>query len=299
MRRQFHTLDVFTDAPLAGNPLAVVLDAEGLDDKRMQQIAREFNLSETVFVFAPRDPVNTAALRIFTPARELPFAGHPTVGAAALIAHLRAPRQLAAEDLRLVLEERIGDVVCVARHRRGEALAAYFTLPRLPQRGGAAPPAAEIAERLGLEAADIGFGAHRPAVYGAGVDFLFAPIAGAAALAKADPDRGRWGADGGPGVFLYTRETSGGGAAYRARMFAAGWGVREDPATGSAAAAFAGVVMEFEPPADGEHSIVIEQGIEMGRRSAIALGLEVEGGALKSASIGGSAALVAEGTIDL
>ncbi len=298
MRRQFHTLDVFTDAPLAGNPLAVVLDADGLDEKRMQQISREFNLSETVFVRTPRDPVNTAALRIFTPARELPFAGHPTVGAAALLAHLRAPQLLAAQDLRVVLEEGIGDVVCVARHRRGQALAATFTLPRLPQRGGAAPSAAELADRLGLKPGDIGFGAHRPSAWGAGVDFLFAPIASAAALAKADPDRGRWGADDGPGVFLYAREAAQ-GAAYRARMFASGWGVREDPATGAAASAFAGVVMEFEPPEDGEHTIVIAQGVEMGRPSAIALGLEVEGGALKSASIGGSAALIAEGTIDL
>jgi trans-2,3-dihydro-3-hydroxyanthranilate isomerase len=299
MRRNYYTLDVFTDAPLAGNPLAVVLDAEGLDDKRMQQIAREFNLAETAFVAEPRDPVNTAAVRIFTPARELPFAGHPTVGAAALLAHLRAPDLLAAHDLRVVLEERIGDVVCVARHRRGQALAAYFHLPRLPQRIGAAPSAEELADRLGLEPAEIGFGAHRPTVYGAGVDFLFAPIASAAAIARADPDRTRWGADGGPGVYLYTRAAAGAEAAYRARMFASAWGVREDPATGSAASAFAGVVMEFDAPADGEHAIVIEQGVEMGRRSAIALGLQVEGGALTSASIGGSAVLIAEGTIDL
>ncbi|MFZ1965107.1 MAG: PhzF family phenazine biosynthesis protein, partial [Roseiarcus sp.] len=163
----------------------------------------------------------------------------------------------------------------------------------------AAPSAADIAARLGLEPADIGFGAHRPTVYGAGVDFLFAPIASAAALGKADPDRTAWGADGGPGVYLYTSETTRAGVAYRARMFAAGWGVREDPATGSAASAFAGVIMEFEPPADGEHSIVIEQGLEIDRRSEIALGLDVEGGALKSATIGGSAALVAEGAIEI
>jgi trans-2,3-dihydro-3-hydroxyanthranilate isomerase len=299
MRRNYHTLDVFTDAPFAGNPLAVVLDAEGLDDARMQQIAREFNLPETVFVVAPRDPVNSAALRIFTPARELPFAGHPTVGAAALLAHLRAPQLLAAQDLRLVLEEKVGDVVCIARHRRGQALAAYFHLPRLPQSAGAAPSAAELAERLGLKAADIGFGAHRPSAYGAGVDFLFVPIAGAAAIAKASPDRAHWGADGGPGVYLYTRETTRDGAAYHARMFASGWGIREDPATGAAASAFAGVVMEFDQPADGEHVVVIEQGVEMGRPSMIGLGLEVEGGALKSASIGGSTVLIAEGTIDL
>ncbi len=299
MRRNYHTLDVFTDAPLAGNPLAVVLDAEGLDDARMQQIAREFNLPETVFVVAPRDPVNSAALRIFTPARELPFAGHPTVGAAALLAHLRAPQLLAAQDLRLVLEEKVGDVLCIARHRRGQALAAYFHLPRLPQSAGAAPSAAELAESLGIEPADIGFGAHRPTVYGAGVDFLFVPIAGAAAIAKASPDRTHWGVDGGPGVYLYTRETIRAGAAYHARMFASGWGIREDPATGAAASAFAGVVMEFDKPADGEQVVVIEQGVEMGRPSVIALGLEVEGGALRSASIGGSAVLIAEGTIDL
>ena len=299
MRRQFYTLDVFTDAPFAGNPLAVVLDAEGDDDARMQRAAREFNLAETVYVFAPRDPVNTAALRIFTPARELPFAGHPTVGAAALLAHLRAPQLLATQDLRLVLEEKVGDVVCVARHRRGQALAAYFTLPRLPQAAGTAPSTAQLAASLGLEPGDIGFGAHRPTLYGAGVDFLFVPLASAAALAKASPDHASWGAGGGPGVYLYSRETTQAGAAYQARMFAAGWGIREDPATGSAASAFAGLVMEFDRPADGEHSIVIAQGVEMGRPSLIALGLEVEGGALKSATIGGSAVLIAEGSIDL
>jgi trans-2,3-dihydro-3-hydroxyanthranilate isomerase len=299
MRRAYHMLDVFTDTPLAGNPLAVVLDAEGLDDARMQQIAREFNLAETVFVRAPRDPVNTAALRIFTPASELPFAGHPTVGAATLLAHLRAPQLLAAQDLQLVLEEKVGDVVCVARHRRGQALAAYFHLPRLPQSAGAAPAAAELAKGLGIELGEIGFGAHRPTVYSAGVDFLFVPIASAAAIAKASPDRAGSGAGGGPSVYLYTRETTQAGATYHARMFGSGLGVREDPATGSAASAFAGVIMEFDKPGDGEHSIVIEQGIEMGRPSLIALGLEVEGGALKSATIGGSAVLIAEGTIDL
>ncbi len=230
MRRAYCLLDVFTETPLAGNPLAVVLDADGLDDARMQAIAREFNLPETVFVFAPRDSVNTAALRIFTPGRELPFAGHPTVGAAALVAHLRAPQMLAAQDLRLVLEERVGDVVCVARHRRGQALAASFTLPRLPQEGAPAPATEEIAARLGLAPADIGFGAHHPVVYGAGVDFVFAPLVSVEALARADPDVGRWGADNGAAVYCYT--PGGDGVDYRARMFASGWGIREDPATG-------------------------------------------------------------------
>ena len=153
MTRRFQTLDVFTETALAGNPLAVVLDAEGLDDARMQAIAAEFNLSETVFVFEPRNAINSARVRIFTPKRELPFAGHPTVGAAALIAHQRASDLLAAQDLRIVLEEPIGDVVCVARRRKGQALAAYFELPKLPERLKDEPPSTvEIAASLGLEA---------------------------------------------------------------------------------------------------------------------------------------------------
>jgi len=150
MARAYYTLDVFTDKALAGNPLAVVVDGEGIDDERMQAIAREFNLSETVFVRAPRNAVNTASLRIFTPSRELPFAGHPTVGTAALLAHLRAPDLLRSEDLRLVLEERIGEVVTIARHRKGEALAAYFHLPRLPKNLGEAPDAPVPLGRPGL-----------------------------------------------------------------------------------------------------------------------------------------------------
>jgi trans-2,3-dihydro-3-hydroxyanthranilate isomerase len=299
MSRRFFTLDVFTDRALAGNPLAVVLDAEGLDGAAMQAIAREFNLSETVFVLEPRNPVNTAAVRIFTPGRELPFAGHPTVGTAALLAHLRAPDLLAAQDLRVVLEETIGDVVCVARHRRGEAMAAYFTLPRLPAPAGEAPPAAALAEALGLNVADIGFGAHVPSVWGVGAPHVFIPVASLDAMARADPLRTRWGEGGGASAFLYCPQVVSPGSHYHARMFAGGWGIAEDPATGSAAASFAGVVMAFDKPGDGEPMIVIEQGYEMGRPSLISLGLEVEAGALRSATIGGAAVIVSEGTLRL
>src|SRR5271154_19225 len=151
MPRRFQTLDVFTETALAGNPLAVVLDADGLDDSRMQAIAAEFNLSETVFVCEPRNAINTARVRIFTPKRELPFAGHPTVGTAALIAHRRAGGLLSAQDLRIVLGGQGGDVVCGARHREGQALAAFFELPKLPERLDGAPPSdAAIAAGLGL-----------------------------------------------------------------------------------------------------------------------------------------------------
>jgi trans-2,3-dihydro-3-hydroxyanthranilate isomerase len=299
MPRRFFTLDVFADKALAGNPLAVVLDGERLDAAAMQQIAREFNLSETVFVTEPRNPVNTAAVRIFTPSRELPFAGHPTVGAAALLAHLRAPDLLASQDLRVVLEEEIGEVVCVVRHRRGEALAAYFTLPRLPARAGEPPSAAALAQGLGLEAADIGFADHVPSVYGVGAPHIFVPVASLDAMRRADPRKTAWGADGGPSVYLYCPQTVEADSHYHARMFAGGWGVTEDPATGSAAASFAAVVMAFDRPGDGERMLLIEQGYEMGRPSRISLGLAVDGGALREATIGGSAVIVSEGTLKL
>jgi trans-2,3-dihydro-3-hydroxyanthranilate isomerase len=298
--RPFQTIDVFTETALAGNPLAVVFDAEGLDDARMQAIAAEFNLSETVFVFEPRNAVNSARVRIFTPKREMPFAGHPTVGTAALIAHERAGDLLLRQDLRIVLEEPIGDVVCVARRRKGQALAAYFELPKLPERLEAKPPsAAEIASGLGLEPSDIGFDGHKASLYSAGAPFLFVPVRSLDAIGRAAPGIMPWATKDGPATFLYTRETEREGSAYHARMFAGAWGVAEDPATGSAAAAFAGVVRDFDRPRDGESMLIIEQGFEMGRPSLIALGLTIENGALASATIGGSVVIVANGSLDL
>ena len=300
MTRRFQTLDVFTEAALAGNPLAVVLDAEGLDDARMQAVAAEFNLSETVFVLEPRDAVNSARVRIFTPKRELPFAGHPTVGAAAVIAHQRASDLLAAQDLRIVLEEPIGDVVCVARRRKGQALAAYFELPRLPQRLEDKPPSTvQIAASLGLELQDIGFDGHEPSVYSAGAPYLLIPIRSLDAIGRAAPGVMPWATKDGPATFVYTRETEREGSAYHARMFGSAWGIYEDPATGSAVVAFAGVVQAFDRPRDGDSMLTIEQGFEMGRPSLIALGLVVENGALISATIGGSVVIVSSGSLDL
>ena len=298
MPRRFFTLDVFAERALAGNPLAVVIDADGLDDARMQSIAREFNLSETVFVSAPRNPAHAAAVRIFTPAREMPFAGHPTIGTAALIAHLRAPELMKTQDVVVTLEEKVGDVACRGRRDEKGALAAEFDLARPPERGeGEPPPAAELAEALGLEAEDIGFDGHEPSLFSAGAPFLFAPLRSLEAVRRASPKA--WSASGRDPVFLYAREVERPGSAFHARMFAGQWGVFEDPATGSAAAAFAGVVLAFERPRDGRHRLLIEQGFEMGRPSLIALSLEVEGGALRKAAIGGAAVIVSSGALEL
>ena len=199
-----------------------------------------------------------------------------------------------------MLEEPIGDVVCVARRRKGQALAAYFELPKLPEPLRAEPPStAEIALGLGLEPQDIGFDGHKPSLFSAGAPYLFIPIRSLDAIGRATPGVMPWATKDGPAAYVYTRESARPGSAYHARMFASAWGVTEDPATGSAAAAFAGVVQAFDRPRDGEHMLTIEQGFEMGRPSLIALGLVIEDGALAAATIGGSVVIVSSGSLDL
>lgn len=299
-RRRYTILDVFTDRALAGNPLAVVLDGEGLGDAAMQAIAAEFNLSETVFVLPPADPTQRAALRIFTPGRELPFAGHPTVGTAVLLGildHGGAPTTAS-----FGLEERVGLVPCTVTVQGDSAGAATFTLPRLPAEIAEPAATAAIAAAVGLDAAEIGFDGHVPSVFSAGVGYTYVPVRSREAVTRARVRAEAWAAiqpADHANAFLYTRETSEPGHAFHARMFAPGFGISEDPATGSAVAGFAGVVMRFDRPADGDHRLVVEQGYAMGRPSQIRLGLSVAGGSLVRATIGGSAVVIADGTLRL
>lgn len=301
MSLRFHTLDVFTDLKFAGNPLAVVLGADSLNDAAMQTIAREFNLSETVFVLEPRDPANTARLRIFTPTSELPFAGHPTIGAAVLVARTRAADVLARQGLVITLEEEVGVLRCEVLEHGGGAPFARFAVPRTPVRVREAGPIGDLARSVGLAAEDIGFGVHAPSVYSAGVEYVFIPVKSRDALDRAQPDSGLFSSAMGAssGAYLYTSETVEETSAVCARMFANGLGIGEDPATGSAAAAFAGVVHEFEAPEDGEHERIIEQGYKMGRPSRITLGLSVAEGRLAGVSVAGHAVGVLQGEFDL
>jgi len=298
LRRRYYVLDVFTDRTPGGNPLAAVIDCDGLETEAMQKIAADFNLSETIFVLAPHDPINTARLRIFTPRAELPFAGHPTVGGAVLVAELRAAAHLRAQDLRIVLEENIGEIICSVSHRPNCVHRAHFILPKLPTRLGAAPDKARLAAALGLSPEDIGFDRHVPSNYTAGVNFTFVPVASLAAIASAKPRPDLFENAFGNAAYLYTRECAEAGHDFHARMFAPQFGVAEDPATGSAAAAFVGVLMAFEKIADGSHAFAIEQGYEMGRPSLIALTLDVEKTVLVEASIGGGVLFSAQGTLD-
>jgi trans-2,3-dihydro-3-hydroxyanthranilate isomerase len=289
--RHFFTLDVFTDKAMAGNPLAVVLDSEGLDTARMQAIAQEFNLSETVFVSTPMDPKNRAALRIFTPARELPFAGHPTVGTAVLLATL----DKASTGTRFVLEEVAGLVPCETTPG-----GAQFRLPKLPVAVAGGASAAEYASALCIETADIGFDRHVPGKFSGGVEYDLVPVKSLEIMARMSPSIGFMGQGmAAPAVFAYSRQTFDKRHQFHARMFAPEMGIREDPATGSAVAAFAGAFMAYEQPEDGIHGMIIEQGYEMGRPSQIELTLNVANGALLSATIGGGAVIVSEGQLRL
>lgn len=297
MRRRFFTLDVFANRRFAGNPLAVVLESDGLDTDAMQAVAREFNLSETVFVLPPDDAAHRAKLRIFTPMTELPFAGHPTVGTAVLLGGIDG----ANGERAFVLEEKIGLVRCAVRASAGGGYA-RFEVPRLPKPGGEAPDASLIAAALSLAPADIGCDEFTLAKWSAGVPLTFVPVRNLEAIGRARADMAHWdaafGGQDATAAFLYCRETADPKHAFHARMFAPAFGIAEDPATGSAAAALAGVFVHFSKPTDGAHEIVIEQGYEMGRPSLMALAMTIRNGELAGATIGGNAVVVSEGTIE-
>jgi trans-2,3-dihydro-3-hydroxyanthranilate isomerase len=304
MARRYCVLDVFTKQALAGNPLAVVLDADGLDSAAMQAIAAEFRLPETVFVLPAERPNHTAKLRIFTPGRELDFAGHPTVGTAVLLASRRFAELEKAIDAMIVVEENVGPVRCGVKLDPDGPHYAEFAVPRLPaivptqfgERGA-------IADAIGLTIADIGFENHRPSAWTCGAPFIFVPIAGLDAMERAVPEPSRWreafGLADRVGIFLYTRDCVHHDSHFHARMFAPGSGIMEDPATGGAAAAFAGALFEFDAMPDGTHDCRIEQGLEMGRPSFIDIGVDVEHGQVKAVRIGGYAVEISEGVLHI
>lgn len=296
MRRRYLTLDVFTLQRYCGNPLAVVLESEGLQTVAMQTIAREFNYPETVFVLPAADSAHRACLRIFTPASELPFAGHPTVGTAVALARAGGGAQQ-----NFVLEEEIGLVACEVALRDADSGEATFVLPALPAEAGKAPELAHMAAALSLDPADIG-GEFAPACWSAGIAFVFVPVRSLAAMKKAKPDAARFesvfGTGSPPNVYLFCRETETPGSDFHVRMFAPAIGIPEDPATGSAAAGFGGLLTAQARLSDGTHRIRIEQGYEMGRPSQITLTLTVANGTLTRGTIGGGAVVVCEGTIE-
>jgi trans-2,3-dihydro-3-hydroxyanthranilate isomerase len=233
----------------------------------------------------------------------LPFAGHPTVGTAALLAELRAPETNGERDALIVLELAIGTVRVGVRQRPGRPAFAEFDLPKLPERGIVPPSTETLAPALGLIPSEVGFENHRPTVFSAGVPYAFLPVASREVIARTSVQQPAFGkVFTGPmprGVFVYCRECVHSTSAFHGRMFWPEAGVLEDPATGSAVAAFAGVVQQFDDLPDGLHRKIVEQGFEMGRPSLIALSMEVTGGKLTGARIGGHAVRVSSGTLEV
>ena len=304
MSRRYAVYDVFTDRKLAGNPLAVVFDADGLDDAAMQAIATEFNLSETVFVHKAEVAAHVARVRIFTPAHELPFAGHPTVGAAVAIAEAGNGELARPLDLVSVLEENIGPVRCAVKLPKEGAPFAEFDLPRKSVRLDAALDRQAIADTFGLKITQIGFENHVPSLWSAGVAYVMVPVHDLAAASDAEFDPAIWQrcvpfAEGRlASAYLYCRGAVNHLARFHARMFSSDLG-REDPATGSAVAALSGAIQLFDQLVDGHHPILIEQGVEMGRPSMIHLHLDVAAGQIAGARIGGQAVRIAGGWLEI
>jgi trans-2,3-dihydro-3-hydroxyanthranilate isomerase len=293
MNHDYCTLDVFTDRRFGGNPLAVVLDARGIDDATMQSIAREFNYSETTFVLPPSDPAHAARVRIFTPGGELPFAGHPTVGTAFALVSLG---RIATNIGDIVFEEGIGPVP-VSIERRGDGSVSRCTLTTAQQPAFIeAIDGAEAAAMLGLADNAV---LSSPEVWSCGVPFLVVPLAGIDELTTARLDLPRW------RELLDRRSTQkvypvarAGSNSLRVRMFAPGLGVPEDPATGSAAAALAGWLARHFG-ADGPQHWQILQGGEIGRPSTIELDYEQTGSSAASVRVGGCAVMLTHGTLSV
>ncbi len=301
MALTYHILDVFSERPFGGNPLAVVLAADRLTATEMQAIAREFNLSETVFVMAPTSPGHSARIRIFTPTREMPFAGHPTLGAAILLAELRMPAVNGESDAIIALEEEAGVIRVGVRLRAGAAAFGEFDAPKITSSPEELAQPEEISAAIGLIPSEIGFENHKPTMLRGSSVFAYVPVANLEAMSKLRIAPSHWARAftdrGTDGVYVYSRQCVRGHSAFHARMFAPDIGIPEDPATGSAAIGFAHVVQGFDQGPDGVHRRIIEQGLEMGRPSAIQLTSTVVRGKLESVRIGGAAVRVAEGVL--
>lgn len=296
MSWQFFTLDVFTDQPFGGNPLAVFPWAAGLNGEQMQRLAAELNLSETVFVFAAEHPGNARRVRIFTPAAELPFAGHPTVGTAFLLATIGEVPITGAEGT-MILEEGVGPVPVLVRTRGGQPCWSQLTAARAPTFAPLPVGVAVIAAALGVPVEEVLGEALAPCVASCGVPFAFVQLRDREGLGRLRLRRDVWeqvleGTEA-ANLFVFAADDSG-DSDYRARMFAPGLGVPEDPATGGAAVGLAGVLGR-RAARDGQHGWLVHQGFEMGRPSRLEIEAEVRAGEVVATRVGGPSVLVAEG----
>jgi trans-2,3-dihydro-3-hydroxyanthranilate isomerase len=289
---QIRIVDVFTDKPLAGNQLAVVLDGKDIPVRLMQRIAREMNFSETTFVLPPEKPSHAAKVRIFTPASELPFAGHPTIGTAWVLAN-----EGLVKGLQFTLEEGVGPVKVRGVKDKDGRLMFWMTHPKLSF--GEVVPHAQVAAAIGVDESDIIDDIPAQAA-STGVPFLFVALRDSGAVDKAVSERGRLErllrGDRAVGVFLFALM---GAERLYSRMFSVD--TPEDPATGSASGPLGAFAVKYGLVARAEKvSLVSEQGTKMGRQSLVHI--ELEYGASKDIptriEVGGSVMPVLSGTLE-
>ena len=298
MQRRYITVDVFTDRAFGGNPLAVVLDAGGLSTAQMQAIASEFNYAETTFVLPPREAAHDAQVRIFTVNKELPFAGHPNIGTAFVLA-----TRAAKPPARLQFEEGAGLVPVEILIEKDRVVGAELTAPQ-PLKKLSQFSAEQAAACLSLSAADIRTDRHQPLIASVGLPFLIVELASREALRRARPDAEAFSrifpCDGSDAVYFYTRAVPTAEACdLQARMFYPGAsGLSEDPATGSATVTIAALLADLAG-GEGESKLRVGQGVDMGRPSLLLTRVRKEGGAIASAHVGGGCVPMMEGSFRL
>jgi len=298
VKYRYYICDVFTETRFGGNQLAVLPDARGLPDDRMQQIAREFNFSETTFVLPP-EAGHTRRVRIFTPGREIPFAGHPNVGTAFVLATTGELGEIGS-SLTVTFEEQAGPVPITIQAAHGRVASCELMAPQPLALDKIIAPAL-VATAVSLAPGDIATETHPPQVASVGLPFLVTELRDRAALERAHVNmagfealraEGIW-----PSVFLYTRAAD--GFDIRARMFSPTAGVPEDPATGSANCVLAGLLAHLAPQPSGHFSVKVAQGVEMGRPSTLLARAEKVDGVVERTWVGGACVLVSEGILHL
>ncbi|HYO63530.1 MAG TPA: PhzF family phenazine biosynthesis protein [Pyrinomonadaceae bacterium] len=298
----YHLLDVFTNRPFGGNQLAVYTNGRGLSTALMQAIAKEMNFSETTFVLPPDDPANDYRVRIFTPASELPIAGHPTVGTSYVLARERMIGH-AGEEANIVLEEGVGPVAVRIELKDGEPVFAEMRQP-LPTFGRRFEDPAPLAEMLSLDARDIAETGLVPEVVSCGQPFLYVPVRDLSAIRRIRLRLDVWdrllGGSDASNVFVFTREVEHAGSTVHSRMFAPGIGIGEDAATGAASGPLGCYLVRHQVfPTDGDARFTSEQGIEMGRPSFIKIRIEHDGRDIRAVRVGGECVFMGEGFLEV
>jgi trans-2,3-dihydro-3-hydroxyanthranilate isomerase len=297
---RFVTLDVFTSAIFGGNQLAVFPDASGIPEDALIRITREFNYSEVTFCYPPSNPAHTKSVRIFTPGKEVPFAGHPTVGTAIALHLLGAGGGAAGAGAKLVLEEGVGPIPVMVRTGDGAPFA-QFAVAKLPEIGPPAPSRGMLAELLSIDVEDIQAAPSAPQNVSCGLPFLMVPLRSVKAVSRARVRidkfeatlKSAWASE----IFVFAKNPEGGDLHLHARMFAPGINVAEDPATGSANACLAGYLAARSPQRDGTLAWTVDQGIEMGRPSRLEIEADKSAGVITAIRVGGNAVMVSEGTL--